>query len=630
MIANNKDELVSLISELKRRNVFRVGTAYAVVAWVVMQVVDIVLPTFDAPRWVNQTLLFLIILGFPFALVLAWAFELTPDGIKPTTEVPAEQSVRAQTGQKMNYLVVGGLAVLLLLVVLDSYVLEDTVESNPAVAEQDASETQAIAPAVTVVEKTIAVLPFVNLSSDAEQEYFSDGLSEEILNRLAQVGELRVTARTSSFSFKGLNEDVRVIGEKLGVRHVLEGSVRKVGKDLRITAQLIDAADGTEVWSRQYDRELNDVFAIQDEIAMAVSETLSVTLDVGVMSRANGGTTNLEAYDNYLRARVFDRRRGTREDLLQAADYYRNAVMLDPTFIRAWSYLHQELAAWLIYVPDRASEARSEMETITARLTELAPASAYTASIQATQLMDQHRWSEAAKAIAATIAAGGDFRTDVTSADSVLLLNTGRIREAIPNLEKRRLTDPLSLNASYGWQIMMHLAGRDAEAQVEYERGKSLEGDHALIDQFAVMRMSKLPEIYGSTPEQLYQSVETARTLRLGGTLGSQQRDRAESLATLHAALDDPENQTASAMLSLANLADAYDDGQLALAALHRSYVDLRGTNIGILWQPFKNVSRNDPQFKNILRELGLVDYFRTSGNWGDYCRPVNDDFECF
>ncbi len=620
---------MNFFAELKRRNVFKVAASYAIVAWIVLQVADTTFPALNIPAWVLSLLTVLFLLGFPLTLFLAWAYEMTPEGIKPTIDVPVETSIRAQTGQKMNYLVVGGLAVLLLLVVLDSYVLNDAVETNPVIAAGDVSATQVAAPAVAVAEKTIAVLPFVNLSSDAEQEYFSDGLSEEILNRLAQVGELRVTARTSSFSFKGLNEDVRVIGEKLGVRYILDGSVRKAGNNLRIGAQLIDAADGTQVWTRTFDRELNDVFAIQDEIAMAVSDTLSVTLDVGAMSRANGGTTNLEAYDNYLRARVFDRRRGTREDLVQAADYYRKAVAVDPTFVRAWSYLHQELAAWLIYVPDRVAEARSEMEAITARLTELAPSSSYTLSIQAMQFMDQHRWAEAEAAIMATNAAGGDFRTDVTSADTILLMNAGRIREAIPNVEQRRVNDPLSLNASYGWQIMMHLAGRDAEAQAEYERGKTLEGDHALIDQFAIMRMSKHPETYATIPDELYQNSETTRALRLEQTLGVGEEGKAGALATLRLALDDPENQTATAMLILAGLADAYDDSELALAALRRSYVDLRGTNLGMLWQPFKSVRRNDPQFKDMLRELGLVDYFRASGNWGDYCRPVNDDFEC-
>ncbi len=606
---------MSLFAELKRRNVFKVGVAYAVVAWVVMQVVDIVLPTFDAPRWVNQTLLFLIILGFPVALVLAWAFELTPDGIKATRDVAPDTSIRPQTSHKLNYLISGSLALLLVLVVV-----KQGLNSAPAPVVVPA--------ATTAAAKTIAVLPFVNLSSDTEQEYFSDGLSEEILNRLAQISELRVTARTSSFSFKGQNEDVRVIGEKLGVSHILEGSVRKAGNDLRIRAQLTDAVDGTEVWSRQFDRELNDVFAIQDEISALVADTLSVTLDVGAMSRANGGTTNIEAYDNYLRARALDQQRGGSADLVRAAEYYREALKLDPLFVRAWSDLHQELSAWLIYVPERVADARAEMEQITARLNELAPASPLTLSILVAQLMDEHRWEEAAAAITATNAAGGNFRTDVTSNDTVFLLNTGRIREAIANVDMRRRNDPLSLNASYGWQIMMHLAGRDAEAQAEYERGKTLAGDHALIDQFALMRMSKHPEVYGTIPPELYEDSETTRVLALEGTLNME--DKPAALAALRAALENPANQTATAMLILAGLADANDDSALALAALRRSYIDLRGTNIGMLWQPFKSVARNDPLFKDILRELGLVAYFRTSGRWGDYCRPLGaDDFEC-
>ena len=320
-------------NELKRRNVFKVAATYAIVSWIALQVADTVFPALNVPPWVLSLLTVLLLLGFPIALLLAWAFELTPDGIKPTASVPIEHSIRPQTGQRLNYLLTGGLAVLLVLVLLDNYVLD---REPPAAAATTPGGAESGTGAVGIApDKSIAVLPFVNLSSDQEQEYFSDGLSEEILNQLAQIDDLRVTARTSSFSFKGRNEDLRVVGRQLNVRHLLEGSVRKAGNQLRITAQLIDATDGSHVWSRTFDRELDDVFAIQEEIAMAVSDTLSVALDVGTMARTRGGTTNLEAYDKYLRARALDRQRGTGADLVQAAQYYREAVALDPAFVRS-------------------------------------------------------------------------------------------------------------------------------------------------------------------------------------------------------------------------------------------------------------------------------------------------------
>jgi len=478
------------------------------------------------------------------------------------------------------------------------------------------------------------VLPFVNLSSDQEQEYFSDGLSEEILNQLAQIGELKVTARTSSFSFKGKNEDLRVIARELNVRYVLEGSVRTAGNQLRISAQLIDAKDGSHVWSRSFDRERNDVFAIQEEIAMAVSETLSVALDVGAMARARGGTTNLEAYDRYLRARALDRQRGTSEDIVRAAELYREAVKLDPTFVRAWSDLNTELTLWPIYVPDRLAEAREEQRAIRQRLRELAPASPFTAMIEANALVEARRWMEAEPAIASARAAGAIFREDTMGVETFLLLAAGRFREALPRIQRQIAEDPLSLNASYGWQIMLTLSSRDDEADAEYLRSRSLTGERGFVDVLALWRLLTRPS---AEPAALRAQFElTARTGgrpfdRLAAELADELDDREAALATLHRLYADPAMQTASGMLWLAGFADHFNDTDLALSALRRSYVDLGGTNIGMLWRPMRNPLRADPRFKDIVRDLGLVDYFRASGNWGDFCRPLpgGDDFEC-
>jgi len=614
----------SFWSELKRRNVFKVAATYAIVSWIALQVADTVFPALNVPPWVLSLLTVLLLLGFPIALLLAWAFELTPDGIKPTTAVSIEHSIRPQTGQRLNYVMTAGLALLLIVVVLDKYVFEPPATTATAALAVGGAGTP---------DKSIAVLPFVNLSSDQEQEYFSDGLSEEILNQLAQIDELRVTARTSSFSFKGRNEDLRVVGQQLNVRHLLEGSVRKAGNQLRITAQLIDAADGSHVWSRTFDRELNDVFAIQEEIAMAVSDTLSVALDVGTMARTRGGTTNLDAYDKYLRARAFDRQRGSSADLVQAAQYYREAVALDPAFVRAWSDLYLELTSWQIYVPDRVAEARREQEAIHARLRELAPTSPFTITIEANQLLEAHRWAEAERALAAAVTAGADFRQDITSVDTVFYLNTGRLGEATARTRRRWETDPLSLNASYGWQIMLLLTGRTDEGEAEYVRSQSIAGEHGLVDGFALLRMLARPNV---DPAAIRAQIELANR---GGSniaaftqvLAGKFDDREAALASLRAAFTDSETQTANSMLWLSFFADHFGDTDLTLAALRRAYVDLGGTNIGMMWRPYRGAVRSDARFKDILREVGLVDYYRSSGNWGDYCQPLSgsEDFEC-
>ena len=625
---------MSFWAELKRRNVFRVGAVYLAAAWSLAQIGDVVAQAFAAPAWTMRVLLVLLALGLPVALVIAWLFELTPEGLKLTNEVAVEASITHATGRRLDRVLIAMIALLIVVLVADRWWPRSTASLAADSARAPTASAGAMQSTLSAQpEKSVAVLPFVNLSSDPEQEYFSDGLSEEILNQLAQIADLRVTARTSSFVFKGKNEDLRVIGQQLNARYLLEGSVRKAGNELRITAQLIDAAVGSHLWSRTFDRTLNDVFAIQEEIAMAVSGAMSVSLDVGAMARTRGGTTNLEAYDKYLRARALDRQRGTSDDLVQAAQYYREAVAIDPSFIRALSDLYLELASWLIYVPDRAAEARQEMTTIVARMKALAPASPFTATIVANELLEARRWRDAEEALAAATAAGANFRTDIMSVDTIVLLNTGRVREAVPRVRQRRETDPLSLNASYGWQIMLTLGGRADEAEAEYVRSRSLSGEHGLVDSMALLRAMSSRDVDPATVRARLVGVSRDQrpisTLRDAVVADIDHREAA--LTTLHRLFADQTMQNAGAMLWLAAFADYFDDGDLALAALRRSYVDFGGTNVGMIWRPYRNPLRSDPRFKDILRDLGLVENFRESGNWGDYCRPLSGsaDFEC-
>jgi len=240
---------MSFFGELKRRNVFRMAAAYAVVGWLIVEVCSVVLPTFDAPEWVQKVITFLILLGFPMALAFAWAFEMTPEGLKRERDVVREESITHSTGRKLDFFIIGVLAVAVVFLVVDNYWLtepEDETTSAEAIAE-------ASGPA------SIAVLPFVNMSASEENEYFSDGITEELLNLLAQLPELKVSSRTSSFTFKGTNSDIPTVAERLGVTNILEGSVRRSGNRVRITAQLIDAKSDTHLWSETYDRELEDI-----------------------------------------------------------------------------------------------------------------------------------------------------------------------------------------------------------------------------------------------------------------------------------------------------------------------------------------------------------------------------------
>ena len=334
---------MSLYNELKRRNVFRVAIAYGVVAWLILQVTDVVLNNITAPPWVFWVILLVLGIGLLLVVVFSWAFEMTPEGLKRESEVDRSQSITTHTGKKLDRLIIGVLVLALAYFMVDKFVLSpsrDEALIQAALKEQAATEAAgkaAGAPAKPAEDDvSIAVLPFVNMSDDASNEYFSDGISEEILNSLAQVKELKVAGRTSSFAFKGHSEDLRKIGEELGVKNILEGSVRKAGDKVRITAQLVKVDDGFHLWSETYDRELTDVFAIQDDIATAVLEALKTTLLKGGAPLVKATRTDSKAYDLYLLAkqRMYERTEAT---LQSAADLLDQAIAIDPDYAPAYA-----------------------------------------------------------------------------------------------------------------------------------------------------------------------------------------------------------------------------------------------------------------------------------------------------
>jgi len=317
---------MSFFKELKRRNVFRVGIAYTVATWLLIQVTDTVFPRIGLPDSAVTLVIALLAIGFIPALIFAWAFEMTPEGLKREKDVDRTQSITPTTGRKLDRMIIGILTVTVAYLLIDKLVLQDPVP---------AENTQiAVTEAEVVVEAgpSIAVLPFVNMSGDKDNEYFSDGLTETLLHMLAQIPGLHVAARTSSFAFKGQNSSIDEIARKLGVAHVLEGSVQKSGQRVRITAQLIRAEDGFHVWSQNYDRTLEDIFAIQDEIAEDVAEALDATLLGGSVKIAHIETSDIGAYDTYLRA-LEQQSIGSYGSLSNAESLFKQALATDPNFI---------------------------------------------------------------------------------------------------------------------------------------------------------------------------------------------------------------------------------------------------------------------------------------------------------
>ena len=323
---------MSFVAELRRRNVFRVAAAYLVVGWLLTEVLTTILPTLGAPDWAARAVILIFAFGFIPAVVLSWFYEITPDGIKRDHGVESDTDTGGKTGKKLDHVAIAAAAILIILVGLFS-------------ARQTSDDTL---PADTPVSAaSVAVLPFVNMSNDKDNEYFSDGLTETLLHMLTQIPDLKVAARTSSFAFKGKNISIQEIARALDVAHILEGSVQRAGDTVRITSQLIRASDGFHVWSENYDRDLDDIFAIQDEIAEKVGYALSESLlGAGGPSKPAGlATTNSDAYDLYMQARK-ERATYSFGGLQAAEDLLKGALLIDPDFVDAktelaMGYIHQ-------------------------------------------------------------------------------------------------------------------------------------------------------------------------------------------------------------------------------------------------------------------------------------------------
>lgn len=348
----------SLFEELKRRNVFKVAIGYLVLAWVVIQVTDSAVPALHLPSWVNSVVFYFGLIVFPFVLFFSWVFELTPNGVMRQSDIDKNNSITLNTGRKLDYAII-----LLLIIALSYFFWESRFANNiplaqtPTLLETNKKAAQQI---------SIAVLPFVDMSPDKDQEYFSDGMSEEILNGLVKLPKIKVAGRTSSFAYKGKNTDLREIGKELNVSTILEGSVRKSGLQLRITAQLINAENGYHLWSETYDRKLTDVFIIQDEITTAIITALKVHLTPEDIADKKSVTT-IAGYTSYMKAR-HELRKRTPDSLQLAADFFQETILLDPLYAPALSGYSRAMSLLPLYsnlkisAPKAIEEARKSAQ----------------------------------------------------------------------------------------------------------------------------------------------------------------------------------------------------------------------------------------------------------------------------
>ena len=338
-----------VFEQLKQRNVFRVAILYLVVCWLILDPVHVIFHMLDVPVWANRLVVMLMAVGFPAVVIFAWVYEITPEGLKPTVEVPHHKSIRKLTGRRLDRAIIAVLAVALTYFVLDKFWISKHVAAPQPVASAapvvpaPATTATATATAFAPPPHSIAVLPFINLSGDPAQEYFSDGLTEELLNSLAEIDGLQVAARTSSFSFRE-HPDVVSVAHRLNVATVLEGSVRRSTNTIRVTAQLVNAVTGFHIWSKTYDRDLGDVLKLQTEIATAVASALEVTLLRDVSAKIElGGTRNPAAFDAYLRgAKAYSTLHDANDQQSAAVVYpvaaaaYTEAIRLDPNYALAF------------------------------------------------------------------------------------------------------------------------------------------------------------------------------------------------------------------------------------------------------------------------------------------------------
>lgn len=516
-----------ILAELSRRNVFRIAAAYVVVAWIVLQVGTVLFTTFEAPGWVAKVFAALIFLGFPIALIISWAFELTADGIRKTTATEVKSGKASMTD-----LVLAGLLVL----VVSFYVVSDLMTARLGAPVRSPSVE-------TVIQTgedgrvTIAVLPFANMSSDIEQQYFSDGITEEILNALAHIDGLKVTSRTSSFAFKASPDDLPTVATKLGVAHILEGSVRRSGDTLRITAQLIRAADDAHLWSQTYDRDLKDIFQIQEEISAAIAAALRLRLvDESDATRE----VDPQTYDLYLRA-LENIDRGSFADMDLATERLEHVIEAAPDLARAHSALARAISFSLLTGAKTGTNWLDRMERAGYQALALDGRSweAYATLGTAAYLRGDLAWAIDNYAHAERLDALGMWDHFSYAAS---LVDLGQIEEATRMAVSTSQGDPLNQSAYYGLWIAKAAAGeRDA----------------------ALSALATAHEIEPENPNALYLSVLTLASQ--GGEIG-----RAEVLTEQASVIDsiDPEIKTLHALnhLSLGEYGEAEKWIEAALA----------------------------------------------------------------
>lgn len=571
------------LSELKRRNVLRVAAFYAAAGWLLVQIATQVLPVFDVPMWALRVIVVAVVLGFPFALVFAWFYELTPEGLKRENEVDRSQSIARRTGRKLDRWIIGVLAAAVVALLANQFVTHQGPDDS-------------------ALSKAIAVLPLANHTGDPNNEYFSDGLSEELISALAQIKELKVVGRTSSFHFKNKNESSKVIGAALGVGYLLEGSVRESGGHMRIAVSLVKALDGTNVWSQIYDRNLSDIFAVQAEIARSVAGVLKVAL-LGDSDKTPDAPSNqnVDAYTAYLQGRYYEQRY-TATDLRKAIGYYEVAIRSDPHYALVYAALSKSWWALGDITGEGVAEANRKARAAAERAVAEDPKSAEGHAALGQILVSVDRDAKGAEAEYRRAAELAPASAEPKIGLASLLANFGQIEEAVELLQQAVRLEPLSTNAHFDLARLLTSLGRyddavqSARKAIDLQPGgagtwemlalvEAKRGDGEAALKAAVQETDPDWRAYAMALAQQARGDRVAAEAALDALIAGHSDDMSFQIATVYAFRGDPDK-------TFEWLDRAYEQQDPGVMAINDN--------------PFTRELRADPRFIAFRKKVGL------------------------
>lgn len=606
----------NFFTELKRRNVVRATILYGVSAWLLMQIVSVMFPALRLPDWTVTLIAALLLLLFPLVLIFSWVFDVTPEGLKRTASIAPEHSVTHHTSRRMEWVILAvlGLAVGLLLYQLVS---QNEKETPPVVPGSPASTSSAAAASNL---KSVAVLPFVNMSNDPDNEFFSDGISEELLNVLVKLKGLRVPSRTSSFAFKGKDMDVTEIGRALEVDHVVEGSVRKSGNRVRVTAQLIDLGNDSHIWSETYDRELVDIFAVQDEIARGIAEALEVHLGLGEGEHlVTQSTDNIQAYELYLRAgQLWQLRR--REAVVNAQGLLLRAIDLDPDFAEAWARLSAVYIVTSSWSEAEVKETTDRAEMAARRALQLDETLAQPRAVLANIAAGQQNYADSEQLFLEAIELEpSDPTTHLWYA--ILLNSMGRQHAASLEYRLAFTLDPLA-PIGLTWMAALEIQEGNFSAALDAAQS-SVELGYEYGHILAYQALSRLGQFDRAEVELRKGLKHESIDPKFIDVLMAGRR---------HSARSEPAIKAVAASLSLPDQIYTFADLR-AYPELFAAFDGLHGTlfylSLPALWDSASAELRRQPGFQTLVKERGMLDYWLASQHWPDLCSPAGESIEC-